>query len=384
MKLLFSTLLWFGFFISSYAQTLTNYVTLAQKKHHAAKHTNTTDPYTYSTSLQFGYFINPQYTISGAQRAYVELQQELPWLGKGNAVRKAQKNRAKTTQLQKQYELETLAYDVKACYYKMYQYLKHKNIYVAWAEEVRLHLAKNKALDSTSIELSLQRFENEALLLDLTKKLQLVDGDYQNQVIIFNELLKNETLDEPNVPDFLAMPEEESEFQFPDPFESASYQSFENEVLQQQNKQSIENPWSPAVSLGLKYISVSATDAIDFGLPNQDIIAPQLKLQWNLFSKKTPRYSEDQTNRLLDHKLSVLGHQLQTAINNQVSARIEYDTATQKLEKLRLISDQLNSKKTIEAEKILEIKGLKYTFELEQIKAVAEYYISTSKMLLYF
>ena len=384
MKLFFSTLFCLVFFTCGYSQTLTNYVNEAKKKHSSLKFNNLNTSYNYKTKLQFGYFINPQYTLSGAQRAYVEFLQELPWLGKGNALKKLQKSNTKTIELQKQFELERLGYDVKACYYKMYQYLKQKNIYVSWAEEIRKYLAQNSELDITNPDQSLERFKKEALLLDLTKKLQLVDGDYQNQVIIFNELLKNENLDEPNLPQFLAMPEEETEFQFPDPFESASYLSFENQVALEQNKQAIQNPWSPSVSLGLKYINISATNAIDFGLPSQDIIAPQLKLQWNLFSKKTPRLTKKETNTLLDHKLSVLGHQLQTAINKQVSARIEYDTATQKLEKLNLIYNKLNSNKDVETEKILEIKSLKYTFELEQIKAVADYYISTSKMLLYF
>jgi len=385
MKLTLSIILCFCCTLNMLGQTLTNYVNEAQKKHRPTPYFKNNPTHNYSTSLQFGYFINPQYTISGAQRAYVQLQQELPWIGKGNALRKNQKNNKTKIKLLNQYKLETISYEVKECYYKMYLYLKQKNIYVAWAEEVRQHLARTKSNDSLTVDLTLKKFENETLLLDLTKKLQLVDGDYQNQVIVFNELLKSENLDEPNLPNFLAMPEEEPEFQFPDPFESAAYLGFENQILQYQNQSAIQNPWIPTVSFGLKYINTTATNTFNFELPNQDIIEPQLKLQWNLFSKKTPQPTEDETNTLLDYKLSELGHQLQTAINNQISARIAYDTATQKLTKLNTINNQLNTaNKLIDSEKILQIKGLKYTFELEQIKAVADYYISTSKMLLYF
>jgi len=223
--------------------------------------------------------------------------------------------------------------------------------------------------------------------MDIAQKqqLQIIDGHYQNEVITFNELLKNENLDEPTLPILLAMPEEESEFQFPDPLESASYLSFENKILGQKIVNSVQNPWTPNISFGLRYINTSSTDNIDFGLPNQDIIEPQLKLQWDFFSKKKPKLTEDKTNKLLDHKLSILSHQLQTAINNQISARIAYDASEKKLDKLRKLEKQLNSSKIkIPNEKILQINSLKYTFEVEQIKAVADYYISTSKMLLFF
>jgi len=208
----------------------------------------------------------------------------------------------------------------------MYQFKKQKDIYVTWAEKIRTFIYAAKETDSITTEIALQQFEHETKLIEVTKQLQIIDGHYQNEVITFNELLKNENLDEPTLPILLAMPEEESEFQF-----------------------------------------------------------PQLKLQWDFFSKKKPKLTEDKTNKLLDHKLSILSHQLQTAINNQISARIAYDASEKKLDKLTKLEKQLNSSKIkIPNEKILQINSLKYTFEVEQIKAVADYYISTSKMLLFF
>ncbi len=385
MKFTFVFFLFFWGAVHCSAQTLTNYINEAKKKYSPTNTLNLNLPKTNTTSLQFGYFINPQYTISGAQRAYAEFQQEIPWLGKGASYRKTQKYNSAKINLQKQYEIEELSYNIKECYYKMYQYKKQKNIYVAWAENIRKHIASFKKTDSISIDIALKNFEYESQLIDITKKLQLVDGDYQNKVIVFNELLKSEKLDEPNLPVFLAMPEEETELQFPDPFESSSYLSFENDLLQQKELRSIQNPWSPSISLGLRYSIVTATENLNFELPNKDIFEPQLKLQWNLFSKKPNTSTKEEVDLKLDQKLSTLGHQLQTAINNQISARIAYDSATLKVEKIDLLKNKLNTTETpLSAEKILQIKGLKYTFELEQVKAVADYYISTSKMLLFF
>jgi len=385
MKLFFFSFLFILSTSKVSTQTLTNYINQA-KKNYTPKTTNTSALNQNSTtSLQFGYFINPQYTISGAQRAYIQLQQEIPWLGKSNSYRKIQKNTQTQIELQKQYEVEQLSFKIKESYYKMYQFKKQKDIYVAWAEKLRQYIASSSKKDSLSSNFILKQFEYETKLIEATAALQIVDGHYQNEVIIFNELLKNGTLDEPNLPVLLAMPEEESEFQFPDPYESAPYLNFENEVLKQKHYKSAQNPWSPNVSLGLRYINTSATDNLNFGIPNKDIIEPQLKLRWNLFSKKAPKLSEEQTNKLLDHKLSILGHQLQTAINDQISARIAYDASTQKIENLKNLENRLKSKQSqITPEKDLQINSLKYTFELDRVKAVSDYYISTSKMLLFF
>jgi len=366
-------------------QTLYDYINQAKKNYTSKSNSIPFFNKNHTTSLNFGFFINPQYTISGAQRAYAELKQEIPWLGKGNTYRKIQKNTQIKVQLQKQYELEQLSYQIKEHYYKMYQYKTQKDVYVTWAEEIRKHIAASRKTDSIPIDFALEQFKNETKLIEITKELQIVDGYYQNEVVIFNELLKNENLDEPNLLILLEMHEEEAEFQFPDPFESASYLSFENTISQQNHISATQNPWSPTISLGLRYINTSSSGNIDFELPNKDIIEPQLNLKWNLFSKKPSKLSKDQANKLLDHNLSTLGHQLQIAINNQVSARISYDASTQKIENLKNLENRLKSKQLlINPEKKLQINGLKHSFEIEQIKAVSDYYISTSKMLLFF
>ncbi len=372
-------------FSNTKAQTLSNYINEAKKNYTSSFAPINSIDNSSTTQLNLGYFVNPQYTISGAQRAYVELQQEIPWLGKANAFRKLQKNYHNKRTLKQQQELEQLSFLIKERYYKMYQYLKQKEVYVTWADELRKFIATPPLNDSLETDSALAKFKHQTKLVDITKQLQIVDGDYQNEVIIFNELLKSETLDEPQLPLVLAMPEEEVEFQFPDPYESASYLQYENEITEHQYAMATQNPWSPKISLGLRYINVSTTKDITFRLPTKDIFEPQLRIKWNLFAKKAPRLSNEETNQLLDHKISTLSHQLQIALNNQISARIAYDAATEQIETLHKLEEKLrNSKKEISAEKKLQINSLKYTFEIQQIKAVSDYYITTSKMLLYF
>ncbi len=371
--------------IRAHAQTLTDYINEASKNYSFSSNTATNINQNTTTQLKFGYFINPQYTISGAQRAYVELNQDIPWIGKGNISRKWYRESRKRTQLLKQQELELLHFQIKEHYYKMYQFQKQKEIYAAWAEDLRVFIASSKK--NTNIESNnvLKHYENQTKLIEVTQKFQITDGLYQNEVIIFNELLRSESLDEPRLPFLLAMPEEEIEFQFPDPYESSSFLNYENDILQQKYYNASQNPWTPKISLGLRYTDVTPTNTINFRLPTKNLIEPQLKIQWNLFSKKNPKTNYKTTNHLLDQKISSLSHQLQIVINNQISARIAYDSTVEQIEKIKTLEKQLkNINGEIDNEKKLQINSLKYTFEIQQIKAVSDYYISTSKMQLYF
>lgn len=367
-----------------FSQNLSNYIQQAQKKAFTPYIEATTSPDYNSTSLQFSYFIDPLLTISGAPQASITLEQKIPWLGKNHTFKKLNNEIENAKSLEHQMKLEKLAFKIKESYYKMYQFQKTKDVYLAWADDIRTSLKNGKVSDSLNFDESVHLLQKETQLLDLTKKLQLADGAYQNEVIAFNEYSKNETLEDPILPNLLAMPEEEPELQFPDPYESAAFLKFENAINQHYLNAKIKNPWNPAVSLGLTYISTIANNETTNSLANPNIFIPQLQLQWNLFQKRKPSFSKEDHQTQLEEKINSLGRQLQAAINQQISARIAYDTATDKLQKVNTLLEKVPLQQTnIYTNKALEIKGLKYTFEIEQIKAVTDYYISTSKMLLF-
>lgn len=367
-----------------HSQNLNNYIQQAQKKAFKSYATTTTLPNYNSTSLQFGYFIDPLLTISGAPQASVTLEQKIPWLGKNHTFKKLHHQQENAQSLAHQQKLEKLAFKVKESYYKMYQFQKTKDLYLAWANDIRNSLKNTKKPDSLNFDESLQLLQEETLLLDLTKKLQLADGAYQNEVINFNKYLKTETLEDPILPNLLAMPEEEPELQFADPYESVAFHKFENELMQHKLISKTQNPWNPAISLGLTYISTMANNETSNSLANPNIFIPQLQLQWNLFQKRNPSFSKEDYETRLEFKINSLSRQLQAAINQQISARIAYDTATDKLQKVNVLLEKVPNKEGMDyTEEAMKIKGLKYTFEIEQIKAVTDYYISTSKMLLF-
>lgn len=368
-----------------FSQTLGDYTQLAVKNFNPEFSISKPIDKENTTALKFGFFVNPQYTISGAQRAYAQLQQQFPLLGKANAYRKIRKLNTQQRSLDYNKEKELLRFKVKTSYYKMYAYQKQKQVYVKWTEEIRKLLKDSVFFYKKDPEGLLKKFKYEAKLSDLTKELQIVDGNYQNEVIVFNELIGSENIDEPNLPFMLAMSDEEVEFEYPDPLTSASYLSFKSQINQLILQHKAQSKLNPEINLGLRYIYITPTPDISFELPKKDIFEPQLTLKWNLFTKPKEKLSSEKINSLLDQRLTSLTRQLQKALNEQISARIAYDTATKKLEDLNILEKQFKEEKTIlNSEKILQISSLKHTFEIEQFNATASYYLAIAKTLLYF
>ena len=73
------------------AQKLVDYLDIATKNFTPQLNRTSLPQNSPTTQLEFGYFTEPQYTVSGAQKAYVGFMQQVPWLGKSSAYRKVQK-----------------------------------------------------------------------------------------------------------------------------------------------------------------------------------------------------------------------------------------------------------------------------------------------------
>jgi len=338
-----------------------------------------------STQLEFGYFVDPQYTISGAQKAYIGINQKIPWLGKSAAYIKAQKHSV----LQQKYEIEqqkeVLKFNVKESYYQLYNLKNQKDAYVILSDKLRKHI-ENQEKDTliTSAKAVLKLFERKQQLTNIIEKLQLVEGDYQNVLIRFNSLLKQDSFQEVELPLELAMPDQDQAISFSDSYESPLFLAYENQLNGLRQAQKYKNKWLPNLSLGIRFTQVTDDENLFVQLPSQNLIEPRLQLQWDLFSKKGETISKQDIETRIEQKVFDISSLLQENINEQVSARISYFSALEKKEQLvKLKSELLEKNVSLNSDELFQLEFLETNYGIEEIQAVTNYYISSSKMLLY-
>ena len=372
------------FFQTLNAQKLVDYLDVATKNF-VPQLGNTLLPQNKNTTqLEFGYFVDPQYTVSGAQKAYVSFMQEVPWLGKSAAYLKVQKNNRLREEYLIEQQKEELKFKVKELYYQLYEYQYQKDAYLVLTDKFRKHITTiEKDTLRTSAKTILKLFEQKQLLIELTEKTQLIDGEYQNALLRFNALLKQDSFQEVELPLELAMPTEDQTMSFSDAYENPLYVAYEHELLTMRQAQKYSSKWLPTLSLGLRYAEVVADDLV-VELPTKDIIEPRLQLKWDLFSKTKKIMSKQVVEAQSEQKILDMTSLLQIEINNQISARISYFTALDKLEQLKkLKAELLENNVSLDVDELIRFEFLETTYKIEEIKAVTDYYISSSKMLLY-
>lgn len=367
------------------AQKLVDYLDLASKNFIPQLNAVSLPQKYPTTQLEFGYFAEPQYTVSGAQKAYVSIMQQIPWLGKSSAYRKTQKH----THLQQQYSIEQqkelLKFKVKEAYYQLYAYQHQKDAYVILADKLRKHIdLVEKDTLITSAKALLNIFERKQQLVELTKKIQLVEGDYQNTLLQFNTLLKQDSFQEVELPLELAMPTDDQPMSFTDAYENPLFNAYEQQLLALRQAQKYTNKWLPTLSLGVRYTQVTSDNNMALQLPVQDIVEPRLLLKWDLFSKSQKVITMESLEMQIEQKVLDITSLLQAAINDQISARISHFTTLDKLDQLAKLKIQLLEKNvSLNSDELFQLEYLETTYEIEQIKAITDYYISSSKMLLY-
>lgn len=373
------------FFQTLNAQKLVDYLDVATKNFKPQLSVTSLSQNHSTTQLEFGYFAEPQYTISGAQKAYVSFMQEVPWLGRSAAYRKEQKH----TRLQEEYlieqQKEQLKYSVKKAYYQLYQYQYQKDAYVILADKLREHIALvERDTVFTSAKALLKLFERKQQLTELTEKVQLVDGEYQNILLQFNMLLKQDSFQEVELPLELAMPTEDQIMSFSNAYENPLFVAYEHQLLAMRQAQKYNNKWLPTLSLGVRYTQVVSDNNTAIQLPVQDIVEPRLQLKWNVFSKSQKAISKELIEAKTEQKVLDVTSLLQVAMNDQISAQISHFAALEKLEQLKKLNTQLLEKNvSLDTDELFQLEYLETTYEIEEIKAITEYYISSSRMLLY-
>ena len=367
------------------AQKLVDYLDVATKNYTPQLNTFSLPQNYATTQLEFGYFAEPQYTVSGAQKAYVSFMQEVPWLGKSAAYRKVQKHSCLQEEYEVEQQKELLKYKVKESYYKLYQYQHQKDAYFILADKLRKHIdLVEKDTLVTSAKALLKIFERKQQLTELTEKVQLIDGEYQNTLLQFNTLLKQDSFQEVELPLELAMPTEDQTMSFSDAYENPLFRAYEHQLIATRQAQKYTNKWMPTLSLGLRYAQVTSDNNSALRLPVQDIVEPRLQLKWDMFTRSQKAISKESVETQTEQKVLDVTSLLQAAINDQISARISHFAALEKQEQLvKLKAELLEKNVSLDTDELFQLEYLEATYEIQEIKAVTEYYVSSSKMLLY-
>ena len=313
----------------------------------------------------------------------MQLQQQFPWFGKTFAYRKHQKYAASAKVNAYQNKIDYLKFDVKKHYYLMYQYAQQKDVYLIYSSKLRTFLEELK-IDSLSNEALFKKLKYEQELVDVTKKMQLIDGEYQKAELHLISLVNDDEVDKINLPLELAMPEEDGTISFSDTYENPEFLEYENNLLAIQQAQKFNNKWLPNLSLGFRYVQIIDNDQLFVELPVQNVFEPQLRFSWNFFTKEKGSIKKSDIEQLLEKKVASISTNLQLGMNDQISARIAYFSVIEKLENLNRLQNQIKQKQEpLKEELDIEFERLKANYEFEKVEAVTNYYISSSKMLLY-
>ena len=148
--------------------------------------------------------------------------------------------------------------------------------------------------------------------------------------------------------------------------------------------QKYSNKWLPSLSLGFRYTEVTGADNLFVQLPTDNIIEPRLRLEWDLFSKSEKTISKEEIVARTEQKVLDITSLLQVSINDQISARISYFSVQEKLSQLKELKEQLLEKNvSLNSDELFQLDYLEANYEIEEIQAITNYYVSSSKMLLY-
>ncbi|WP_344927649.1 TolC family protein [Aquimarina addita] len=393
------------FFIASFlfstlvhSQTLADYINEAEQNNPELK----AKKYEYEASLEkaeevrsyentsfgAGYFISEAETRTGAQKAMFSANQAIPWFG----TLKARKNKEISTSEIYKNELDVLsrkiALGVKQKYYELYGYrakekiLKEQKQLIENYKEILLsEVSNNKtsAVDVLKIEIALNELDNT---------IEILKGTMLNTETGFNTILDRDGFEDLIVPDNLIIPDEEPTMVIDDILyhpELLKYDTLD-EMMNAQKKVNTKERM-PGLSIGLDYVIVEERPDLTFDDNGKDIIMPKVSVSIPLFSRKytsrDKQFELQQESYVLQRESAQneLGETLEKAINNRITARINFDTQLKnKIQAKQAEEIALSGYQTGQAAfgDLLEIQKMLLDFEIKQVEAIQEYFIQTA------
>ncbi|MFD2563028.1 TolC family protein [Aquimarina rubra] len=385
-------------FLFSNGQTLQEYIKEAQKNNPELKaFQNALDASIEkvneagslpNTKIGTGYFISEPETRTGAQKAKFTAQQNIPWFGTIKARKESASLESDVHKNKLEIVKRKITLQVEQKYYKLYELKATQNV----LEE------QDKLLD-TYIEIALKGVENNRASTVDVLKLNIAKNNLQNQKEILkgeiltaetalNQLLHRDGFDPLMIPDNLFIPEEEPTMMLDDIIYHPELLTYDhlNDLLEKKEVVNTKEAL-PSIGLGLDYVVVQERPDVSFSDNGKDIVMPMLSFSIPLFSKKYSSRSKqyelqkEEVFQKREASQNNLENLLEEAINNRITARINYNTQQKNLEQAKQAEKVLLSEyqtAQIDFEEILDIQQMLLDFESKKIQAISMYFMQTA------
>lgn len=333
--------------------------------------------------LSAGVFVSEPETRTGAQKARFSVRQMLPWFGTLTAREGYANALAEVDYLDVVIVKRKLRLSIAQSYYALYankeiQQVLERNIQLLGTYE-KLALTAVEVGNASAVDvLKLQIRQN-----DLRAQSDILKQDFESQTSQFNTLLNRDTGLEIALADTLGIgtgieieggaldvhPELEK---YDKLYESVA----QSEILNQKETQ-------PGIGFGLDYIPVAERPGMDFSDNGKDVVMPMVSFSIPVFNAKYKSRSvenelrQQELNAQKTNRRNVLESALNTAIHSREAARIQFETQQQNLRQANDAEEILIKNYetgTIDFNDILDIQELQLKFEIQQIRAVENYY----------
>ena len=338
-----------------------------------------------NTNIGVGYFVSEPETRTGAQRFKVSVNQMLPWFGTISSREDYVSSLADAKFEDITIAKRQLIASVSTSYYNLYAIKAKQQVLT---ENINL-LKTYETMALTSVEvgkasavdvLRLQMRKN-----DLNQSKAVLQQQFLAEQTAFNKLLNRDKNTAVNVVSELEIPLDDStintdSLQFhPELIKyDKLYQSVEKSELLNQKES------SPMIGFGLDYVNVTQRPDMNFNDNGKDIIMPMVSLSIPIFNKKYKSKTKqneiqrEEFNTQKQERFNKLETFLDKAINERTSSRIRYNTQSKNLKQAKnaeTILVKSYETGTIDFNDVLDIQELQLKFQLNQIKAVQNYYV---------
>jgi len=341
-----------------------------------------------NTQIGVGYFVSEPETRTGAQQVKISAKQMLPFFGTITARENYINSLADAVYEDIAITKRKLTVTVSQSYYTLYTLEKKQSIL---DDNIKL-LKTYEKLALTSVEvgnasavdvLRLQMRQNE-----LKQLKQVIEQDYLAELTAFNKLLNRNKETKVHLDNELNMSTENTLIKANDLSlhpELLKYDKLYHSIEQSELLNKKEG--KPMLGFGLDYIAVSERPNMEFSDNGKDIIMPTVSFSVPLFSKKHSarskqyEFQKEEMFQKREASQNNLENIMEEAINNRITARINYNTQQKNIaqareaEKIMLSAYQTSQ---LDFEELLDIQQMLLDFENKKIEAVAMYFKQTA------
>ena len=343
-----------------------------------------------NTTIGSGYFVSEPETRTGAQKASFSVEQDLPWFGTIKARKETAFAESEVYKNKLEIVKRKITLEVEEKYYKLYELKARQKI-----------LDEQEKLLDTYLEIALKEVENNGASTVDVLKLNIAKNNLQNQKEIvkgealtvetaMNQVLHRDGFDPLLIPDNLFIPDEEPTMLLDDITyhpELVTYDQLKDVIEKKETVNAREA--RPSIGIGLDYVIVQERPNLSFSDNGKDIVMPQVSVSVPIFTKKHSSRSKQyelqkeemfQKKEAKQNKLETL---MEEAINNRITARINYNTQQKNIGQVKQAEKILISKyqtAQLDFEELLDVQQMLLTFENKKIEAIAMYFMQTATL----